>query len=159
MNAKLLRNVFLLKAFFFKSQAKLVEEALDSNMALLESFCLELESIRTNGTLCLETLYPELQLKAQEMKKLYERIDFLETVVNRVKKTVNLMEVEVDKAEKCLDSSPSVKKFLSSIFKSPQVTSYQQIEAFNPPEVFRTEDLFHEQHDDAHEVQESSRFD
>jgi len=133
--------------------------------------CLELESVRTNGTQCLEVLYPQLQEKFAEMKHIYAKIDAMESIVKQVKKTVDAMEIETDRAEKCLDTSSSVKKFFTSIFKPdtiapPGPESYQ----FQSPEIFSTDALFsrtkqevheeaHEVHEEAHEVQESSKFD
>src|SRR5690348_11417837 len=107
----------ILMILLFILQIRSLEESVDANLTILESMCLELESVRTSGTQCLEVLYPQLQEKFAEMKHIYAKIDAMESIVKQVKKTVDAMEVKTDRAEKCLDTSSSVKKFFTSIFK------------------------------------------
>lgn len=144
-----------------------LEEAVDGNLVILESMCLELESIRSNATICLETLFPYLQEKFEEMEKVYAKIEFLESVVNRVQKTVDEMEVQVERAEKVLGASPSVLKMFTSIFKpfqstatSPSIEGEQQ---FFPPDIFKSSDLFadvqqHPEGEEAHEIHEATKY-
>ena len=137
-------------------QVSQLEEALENNLILLESFCHDLEDIRANATDCLETYYPQLQVKAQEMQKVYARIDFLENAVKQVKETVDAMEIEVEKAERSLDTPSSVKKFFTSIFKTNSQVFPPKEATFRPPRFFKADDLFNSLPDDAHEVLESA---
>jgi hypothetical protein len=136
-------------------ESQQLKDAIEHNLSCLEKFCHELESIRSNSSVCLDTLYPDLVTKMQDMQKVYARIDSLEHIMSEIKKTTDVMEAEVERAETVLDSSPSVKKFLVSMFKTqPPETEVGLIE-FCPPDIFNTKELFSQE--DAVEVVESSK--
>lgn len=136
-------------------ESQQLKDAIEHNLSCLEKFCHELESIRSNSSVCLYTLYPDLVTKIQEMQKVYARIDALEHIMSEVKKTTDVMEAEVERAETVLDSSPSVKKFLVSMFKKQSPEAEVELVEFCPPDIFNTKELFTQE--DAVEVVESSK--
>ncbi|XP_072013187.1 biogenesis of lysosome-related organelles complex 1 subunit 4-like [Amphiura filiformis] len=116
-----------------------IDEKIESMLTRLDEFCAVVDMIRTDCSLSLNRNLPEVHAKAQEMKKLFRKIDELEAFVQVVKENVALMEEQVETAESDLGMLGSIKSLLSSVpFFSQKKTTAQK--KYTPPEIYKTSD-------------------
>jgi biogenesis of lysosome-related organelles complex 1 subunit 4 len=107
----------------------------------LEEFCGLLEVIRIDNTVCLEQVLQKVRQKSLTMEEVYAKIDHLEQFVEIVKKCVNEMEEDMNKAQQLLPKN-RVKKFFNSILNSSskQTFTSQQNFRYDAPYIFKTND-------------------
>lgn len=121
-----------------------LEENIEDMLTKLDEFSGLIDMVRSDDSLCLSRMLPEIHDKVQDCEKLFERIDKLEAFVAMVKGTVEAMEEKVIEAEHHLEAN-SVKKLLTSLQKplfqkkSPQ---YKRQIKYEPPDIYSTNDYF-----------------
>ncbi|XP_078411469.1 uncharacterized protein LOC144688588 isoform X2 [Cetorhinus maximus] len=109
--------------------------------------CLE---IRNDSSQILDENVPKIKIKALEMKKVYAKIDKMETFVKMVGQNAAILEQQVIQAEKDCGNLPrAVRKLLHSIsapsFLNKKGSCYnQQNSTYELPNLYRTEAYFPE---------------
>ena len=104
----------------------------------MEEFYCIIEKIRNDGFICLDQLSVTLQPKLDQCEQLYRMIDKLERIVGHVSMQLNLMDKEVNKAEKMMGKKSKVKR-LFSLIGTTQSTSQRY--TYVPPDIFCAEEL------------------
>ncbi|XP_013927719.1 PREDICTED: biogenesis of lysosome-related organelles complex 1 subunit 4 [Thamnophis sirtalis] len=106
-----------------------------------------LDMIRNDSSQVINESVPHIHAKAMEMKKLYRKIDKLETFVKMIGNNVAGMEEQIIKAESDLGNFPNtLKKLLYTInvpsFLNKSSSSRQNQALYEPLDLFKTEDYF-----------------
>lgn len=118
-------------------------EAIEDCLAHLEEFCSAVDAIRSDNTECFEQLVPLICQEAAALEQMYQNIDKLEHVVSIVKHTVLIMEQEVEKAEKLLSNSNTIKKLFNSLFSNSSKKVYSSRRPkFIQPKIYDSNQFF-----------------
>ncbi|KAM3927804.1 biogenesis of lysosome-related organelles complex 1 subunit 4-like [Leptodactylus fuscus] len=127
-----------------------LEKSLEDLLVRVDEFVGMLDMIRNDTSQVVNEKVPQIYIKATEIRKLYQKIDFLEAFVKRVGSNVAQMEEQVTQAETNLGTFPNpLKKIFQNLSSSPlfspsKAASSQRTQParYEPPTVFRTEDFF-----------------
>ncbi|XP_078092585.1 biogenesis of lysosome-related organelles complex 1 subunit 4-like [Mustelus asterias] len=131
-------------------EAKELDESIEEMLIRLDEFCAMLDMIRNDSSQILDENVPKIKIKALEMKKVYAKIDKMETFVKMVGQNAATLEQQVIQAEKDCGNLPhAVRKLLHSInapsFLNKKGSSYnQQNSTYELPNLYRTEAYFPE---------------
>ncbi|XP_060706053.1 biogenesis of lysosome-related organelles complex 1 subunit 4 isoform X2 [Hemiscyllium ocellatum] len=103
--------------------------------------------IRNDSSQIMNENIPEIHVKADEMKQLYNKIDKLEAFVKMVGQNVCVLDNQLTQAEAEVGSFPSAfRKIWNSIgspaFLNKSSLPKRQQQKCEPPALFRTEDYF-----------------
>ncbi|XP_068093107.1 biogenesis of lysosome-related organelles complex 1 subunit 4-like isoform X3 [Hyperolius riggenbachi] len=106
--------------------------------------------IRNDTSQVVNEKVPQIYTKAAEMRRLYQKIDVLETFVKKVGSDVALMEEQVTQAETNLGTFPNpLKKIFQNLSSSPLFSPTKTASSPRPqqvryesPTMFKTEDYF-----------------
>ncbi|KAM9308314.1 biogenesis of lysosome-related organelles complex 1 subunit 4-like [Gastrophryne carolinensis] len=127
-----------------------LEKSLEELLIRVDEFVGMLDMIRNDTSQVVNERVPHIYAKAAEMRKLYQKIDLLETFVKKVGGDVSVMEEQLTQAEANLGTFPNpLKKIFQNLSASPLFSSSkvpsspktQQIR-HGLPTVFKTEDYF-----------------
>ncbi|XP_043566202.1 breast carcinoma-amplified sequence 4-like [Chiloscyllium plagiosum] len=134
-------------------EAKKLDESIEEMLIRLDEFCAMLEMIRSDSSQILDENVPKLKAKALEMKKVYAKIDKMETFVKMVGQNAATLEQQVIQAEKDCGNLPhGVRRLLLSI-SAPSFLNKkcscpkQQNTRYELPSLYRTEAYFPESSD------------
>ncbi|XP_078411468.1 biogenesis of lysosome-related organelles complex 1 subunit 4-like isoform X1 [Cetorhinus maximus] len=131
-------------------EAKELDESIEEMLIRLDEFCAMLDMIRNDSSQILDENVPKIKIKALEMKKVYAKIDKMETFVKMVGQNAAILEQQVIQAEKDCGNLPrAVRKLLHSIsapsFLNKKGSCYnQQNSTYELPNLYRTEAYFPE---------------
>ncbi|XP_041060908.1 biogenesis of lysosome-related organelles complex 1 subunit 4-like [Carcharodon carcharias] len=134
-------------------EAKELDESIEEMLIRLDEFCAMLDMIRNDSSQILDENVPKIKIKALEMKKVYAKIDKMETFVKMVGQNAAILEQQVIQAEKDCGNLPgAVRKLLHSIsapsFLNKKSSCYnQQNSTYELPNLYRTEAYFPESSD------------
>ncbi|XP_077982575.1 biogenesis of lysosome-related organelles complex 1 subunit 4-like [Glandiceps talaboti] len=133
-----------------KKEKTVLEDSIEDMLMRLEEFISLVDMIRTESSQSLNRTIPEIYTKSLDMKRIFSKIDQLETFVGRVQQDVGILEEQVNTAEDELElgSLSSIKKAFSSLpipFKQTKKTPSKpvlEMRKYQPPEIFHSEDFF-----------------
>ncbi|GAB1598242.1 biogenesis of lysosome-related organelles complex 1 subunit 4-like [Argonauta hians] len=118
-------------------------DSIEEMLTKLDEFCGLVDMIRGDTTLCLYKTMPEIEVKANEMQRMFVKIDQLEELVSIVSRNVGVMEEQVTKAEAKMGSFSGIKKMITSLVSPKHVASRAQKQGqYQPPDIFNTSDYF-----------------
>lgn len=125
----------------------MIEECIEENLTHLEEFCTMLDLIRNENNGYLTHLVPELRKKKHQLRIVYDKIDKLLDLVEVVKRTVQLMENELNKAEtKFNNSNYKISRLFTSLIGTSSVSPDHSVGPgdgeFHLPNIFKTKDHF-----------------
>ncbi|XP_038659072.1 breast carcinoma-amplified sequence 4-like [Scyliorhinus canicula] len=131
-------------------EAKELDESIEEMFIRLDEFCAMLDMIRNDSSQILNENVPKMKIKALEMKKVYTKIDKMESFVKMVGLNAATLEQQVIQAEKDCGNLPhAVRKLLHSIsvpsFLNKKGSCYnQQNSTYELPNLYRSEAYFPE---------------
>ncbi|XP_067904279.1 biogenesis of lysosome-related organelles complex 1 subunit 4-like isoform X2 [Heterodontus francisci] len=137
-------------------EAKELDESIEEMLIRLDEFCGMLDMIRNDSSQILDENVPKIKVKALEMKKVYAKIDKMETFVKMVGQNAATLEQQVIQAEKDCGNLPhTVRKLLHSIsapsfLNKKRSCLNQQNSTYELPNLYRTEAYFPESFDGAY---------
>ncbi|XP_023713009.1 biogenesis of lysosome-related organelles complex 1 subunit 4 isoform X2 [Cryptotermes secundus] len=119
-----------------------VEETIDDMLTRLEEFESLMEMVQTNGLHSLDGSVPNILLYKDRLRALCNRVDRLETFLNRVKHDLDVVESHMDAAEADVgNTNGKFKNILKPLFfKKPDKAVRSPV--YEAPEIFRTSDFF-----------------
>uniref|UniRef100_UPI00398ECABB biogenesis of lysosome-related organelles complex 1 subunit 4-like n=1 Tax=Pristiophorus japonicus TaxID=55135 RepID=UPI00398ECABB len=129
-------------------EAKELDDSIEEMLIRLDEFCGMLDMIRNDSSQILDENVPKIKDKALEMKKVYAKIDKMETFVKMVGQNAATLEEQVVQAEKdCGNLSHTVRKLLHSIsapsfLNKKRSCPNQQNSTYELPNLYRTEAYF-----------------
>ncbi|XP_068093106.1 biogenesis of lysosome-related organelles complex 1 subunit 4-like isoform X2 [Hyperolius riggenbachi] len=103
-----------------KTEIENLEKSLEDLLVRVDEFVGMLDMIRNDTSQVVNEKVPQIYTKAAEMRRLYQKIDVLETFVKKVGSDVALMEEQVTQAETNLGTFPNpLKKIFQNLSSSP----------------------------------------
>ncbi|XP_060706052.1 biogenesis of lysosome-related organelles complex 1 subunit 4 isoform X1 [Hemiscyllium ocellatum] len=130
-----------------QAEIQQLEQSLEEMLTRVDEFCGMLDMIRNDSSQIMNENIPEIHVKADEMKQLYNKIDKLEAFVKMVGQNVCVLDNQLTQAEAEVGSFPSAfRKIWNSIgspaFLNKSSLPKRQQQKCEPPALFRTEDYF-----------------
>jgi len=128
----------------FEQECQRLDVAVEDMLAKLEEFGSLMEMMAESSGAALGELVPRVFSARQQLQQLFGRADALEAFVTTAGAQLGQLEQHVERAERQLAAPGSLTQAFSSLFQSSRSDTPQEPVEFTPPEIYRSEDYFHE---------------